>query len=160
MSLEKQYLNQDSVKYGDMFNKTSNNPIQRASGQKARANINCSECLSFSIPCPFYSTMGLYWLLSPVCAFLISLATPRVIAIHLQPTPRQVNSPFKPGFERQAVSSHGRLPPGALIDTCASIDIGLVAELGPLIGLEILDGVLTESRLCLCVTVSETISSS
>jgi len=121
---------------------------------RMRMNINCRECLSFLSR---YSTMGFLWPLSSLYALLVFLAI-CVIAIPSQPILRQVDSPVKPGFEQQAVSAHNR-PSCGLVDICASVDIGLVAELGPIIGLDTLESVLTKSRLCLCIKVGRRMSS-
>jgi len=98
---------------------------------RMRMNINCKECLSFL---SLYSTMGFLWPLSSLYALLVFFAT-CVIAIPSQPILRQTD------------------------DICASVDIGLVAELGPIIGLDTLESVLTKSRLCLCIKVGRRMSS-
>jgi len=122
---------------------------------RMRMNINCRECLSFL---SLYSTMGFLWPLSSLYALLVFLAT-CVIAIPSQPILRQADGPFKPGFEQQAVSAYNRPLSCGLVDICASVDIGLVAELGPIIGLDTLESVLTKSRLCLCIKVGRRMSS-
>jgi len=102
--------------------------------------------------------MGFLWPLSSFYALLVFLATP-VITIPPQPILRQANGPFKPGFDQQAVSAHSRPLSCVLVDICASVDIGLVAELGPIIGLDTLESVLTKSHFCLCIKVGRSVSS-
>ena len=106
----------------------------------------------------FYSTMGFLWPLLSLYTLFVFLVI-YIIVISFQPILHQADGPFKPGFEQQAVSAYNCPLSCGLVDIYASVNIGLAAELGPIIGLDILESVLTKSYPCLCIKVGKHMSS-
>ncbi|KAF9451571.1 hypothetical protein P691DRAFT_773008 [Macrolepiota fuliginosa MF-IS2] len=96
--------------------------------------------------------MHLQWVLSFIYALIFTIAFPSsVTAIHPHALSRQIYGSRKPKASPSVVSPRQHLPLRALVDICASVDLGLLTDLESIIDLRLLDDILAELDLCLCL---------